>query len=91
MLASTLGCWSGHVLVVDCASAGCRRGRRVPVDALLPRWGELTVAGAIPRLDCSTCRSKPTEVTLRRLVLSNRLSRADLMLPLVGPEATRRR
>ncbi len=91
MLASTLDCWSGHVLVVDCASAGCRRGRRVLVDALLPHWGEPTVAGAIARLGCGTCRPKASEVTLRRLVLGSRLSRADLVLALVGPEATRRR
>ncbi len=91
MLASRLALWRGHVLVVACAAPRCRGARRVPVDTLAQRWGELTVSEVLDHLRCRTCGASPGGVMLRRLVAGSRPSRADLVLHLLGPGATRRR
>jgi hypothetical protein len=79
------------VLVVACAAPSCRGARRLPVDILAPRWGDLTVSEVLGHLRCRTCGERPGGVVLRRLVTGSRPSRADLVLHLLGPGATRRR
>jgi hypothetical protein len=79
------------VLIVACAAPQCRGARRVPVDTLAPRYGELTVSEVLDQLRCRTCEGRPAGVVLRRLVAGSQPSRADLILHLFGPGATRRR
>jgi hypothetical protein len=79
------------VLVVACAAPRCPGARRLPVDTLVPRWGDLTVSEVLDHLRCRACGEKPGGVVLRRLVAGCRPSRADLVLHLLGPGATRRR